>query len=363
MTVELVPTPTDEQSMLLDASARFMDSEHPMTTVRQRADGGTYDDDAYRRTAAELGWFGLLADEAHGGGSISGNGVVDAALIAAERGARLQPGPYVGHCVVVDALTTAGGHDAVLTELVAGETWATWTGASEGACTLRGDGDGVRLSGAVAVVADADVCTWLLIGARSRDGIAQVLVRTDAPGVTIRRLEAIDVTRHWCAIDLADVAISGDDVLDGGERAGQLAAVLLAAESVGAMRADFDVALQYAKDRIAFGRPIGSFQAIKHLLADSSLWLEMATGLAAAAATALGHGASDGPELAHAAKSFVAERGVELAQNCFQVFGGIGYTWEHDQHFLFRRLAADAVQFGSASSHRSQLLDTVGVTR
>jgi alkylation response protein AidB-like acyl-CoA dehydrogenase len=363
MTVELVPDPTVEQAMLLDASARFMDSEHSLATVRLRADGGPYDDTAYRSTAAELGWFGLLSDEARGGGSISGNGVVDAALIAAERGARLQPGPYVGHCVVVDALTAAGGHDAVVSGLVAGDAWATWTGASEESCTLRGDGDGFRLSGTVAVVADVDVCTWSLVGARSRDGVVQVLVRTDAPGVTVRPLEGIDVTRHWSAIELADVDINGDDVLGGGARAAQLAAVLLAAESVGAMRADFDVALQYAKDRIAFGRPIGSFQAIKHLLADSSLWLEMATGLVAAAASALGSDAPDGPELAHAAKSFVAERGVELAQNCFQVFGGIGYTWEHDQHFWFRRLAADAVQFGSASSHRSQLLDTVGVTR
>ena len=144
---------------------------------------------------------------------------------------------------------------------------------------------------------------------------------------------------------------------------GEVAAVLSAAESVGAMQADFDVALQYAKDRIAFGRPIGSFQAIKHLLADTSLWLEMAKGLVAAAATSLGSGAPDGPELAHAAKAFVAERGMELAQNCFQVFGGIGYTWEHDQHFWFRRLAADAECFGSAPSHRRQLLDTVGVAR
>src|SRR4051794_18253656 len=108
MTVDLVPAPTDEQAMLLDASVRFMDSEHPMTVVRQRADGGSYDDAAYRRTTAELGWYGLLADETRGGGSMSGNGVLDAALIAAERGAALQPGPFVGHNVVVDTLTGAG---------------------------------------------------------------------------------------------------------------------------------------------------------------------------------------------------------------------------------------------------------------
>src|SRR6476469_1268047 len=131
MTVDLVPAPTDEQAMLVDASVRFMESEHPLTTVRQRADGGSYNDAAYRRTAAELGWFGLLADEASGGGSISGNGLLDAALLATERGARLQPGPFVGHSVVVNVLSSAGGHDAVLTELLTGRAWATWADGSE----------------------------------------------------------------------------------------------------------------------------------------------------------------------------------------------------------------------------------------
>ncbi len=364
MTVDLVPAPTDEQAMLVDASARFMDSEHPLTSVRQRADGGEYDDDAYRATAADLGWFGLLADEARGGGSVSGNGLLDASLLAVERGARLQPGPFVGHSVVVHVLSSADGQDAVLTELVTGRAWATWADGSVRSCTLR-DGS---LSGSIAVAADADACGWLLVDAATDDGVARVLVRTGAPGVTVRPLEGLDVTRHWNAVELADVAVADDDHVRAGARLEEarpeeVAAVLTAAESVGAMQADFDLALQYSKDRIAFGRPIGSFQAIKHLLADSSLWLEMAKGLVAAAAIALGSGAADGRELAHAAKAFVAERGVELAQNCFQVFGGIGYTWEHDQHFWFRRLAADAEQFGSAAAHRVELLETVGVTR
>jgi alkylation response protein AidB-like acyl-CoA dehydrogenase len=341
MTVDLVPGPTDEQAMLVDASVRFMESEHPLTTVRACADGATYDDDAYRRTAAELGWFGMLADEAHGGGSMSGNGLLDAALVAAERGARLQPGPFVGHNVVVHALTAAGSHDDVLAHVVSGGAWATWVGTST-------------------VVADGASCRWLLVSA----GSSSVLLRSDAPGVDVRPLERLDVTRRWSAIEIDDSALAAGDVVDVSEaQLSEVAAVLAAAESVGAMQADFDTALQYAKDRIAFGRPIGSFQAIKHLLADTSLWLEMAKGLVAAAATALGSGAPDGAELAHAAKAFVAERGIELAQNCFQVFGGIGYTWEHAQHFYFRRLASDADCFGSAAAHRAQLLDTVGVTR
>jgi alkylation response protein AidB-like acyl-CoA dehydrogenase len=180
----------------------------------------------------------------------------------------------------------------------------------------------------------------------------------------MRALEGLDVTRRWSEVEFVEVQVASADVLDcSSADLSALAAVLVAAESLGAMQADFDLALQYAKDRIAFGRPIGSFQAIKHLLADTSLWLEMAKGLVAASATSLGSGAPDGAELAHAAKSFVAERGVELAQNCFQVFGGIGYTWEHDQHFWFRRLASDAECFGSSSAHREQLFELVGVDR
>src|SRR5262245_24034988 len=163
MTVDLVPTPTDEQAMLVDASVRFMESEHPLATVRACADGAAYDDAAYRRTGAELGWFGMLADEVHGGGSMSGNGMLDAALVAVERGARLQPGPFVGHNVVVDALTTSGARGDVLDELVSGDAWATWVDEP-------------------AVVADGSSCRWLLVST----GPASVLVRTDAPGVTVR---------------------------------------------------------------------------------------------------------------------------------------------------------------------------------
>ena len=114
------------------------------------------------------------------------------------------------------------------------------------------------------------------------------------------------------------------------------------------------MALQYAKDRTAFGRPIGSFQAIKHLLADTSLLLEMSKAMVDAAARAVGTGSSDASAVASMAKAFVADSGVELAQNCFQVFGGIGFTWEHDQHLYLRRLTTDAALYGDPSWHRER---------
>ncbi len=371
MSIGLVPGLTEEQAMLVDASARFMESEVPLSVIRARADGAARDDARYRATAAELGWFGLLADEAHGGGSASGNGVLDAALLSAERGARLQPGPFVGHSVVVHALVASGSPatDAVLADLVSGGSWATWAFAERPRAELTADGHALRLDGEVAVVADLEHCAWVLVPAVGPDGDTQVLLGTDAPGVDVRPLDGLDVTRAWGALHLDGVGVEPDAVIgEPGVATDELvadqlrlAAVLTAAESVGAMHTDLGSAVQYAKDRIAFGRPIGSFQGLKHLIADASLGLEMATGLVAAAAEALGAGAPDGAQLAHAAKAFVAEQGVELAHDCFQVYGGIGYTWEHDQHLYLRRLAADAAAFGSARFHRSLLLEAAGV--
>jgi alkylation response protein AidB-like acyl-CoA dehydrogenase len=371
MSVGLLATLTDEQSLLLEASIRFMESEYPMSSVRRFADGSGYDDRAYRATAAQLGWTGFFAEGLPVGGSVSGNGLVDAAMVAAERGARLQPGPFVGHSVVVDALSTTSLYcgPAAIESLIDGAAWATWAFEKEPGCSIRRDGEAWRLDGHVSVTADAAVCDYLLVTARGPDGHAQVLIPTDHAGVSIRRLEGIDVTREWFAITLDAVAIAGEFLLEEPgprsearvERASQLAAVLTAAETVGAMHTDLEQATAYSLDRIAFGRPIGSFQAVKHLLANCSLWLEMAKGIVSAAATALGNADPDGPQLAHAAKSFVAERSLEVAHGCFQVYGGIGFTWEHDQHLYFRRIAADAANFGSAASHRQELLNAAGM--
>jgi alkylation response protein AidB-like acyl-CoA dehydrogenase len=134
-----------------------------------------------------------------------------------------------------------------------------------------------------------------------------------------------------------------------------VALVLTVSESVGAMNRIFEITLDYAKARTAFGRPIGSFQAIKHSLADTGLLLEMAQGMATAAARAVGDERPDAGEVASMAKSLVGDNGVALSQNCFQTFGGIGYTWEHDQHLFLRRLAMDALLYGEPAAHRERI--------
>jgi alkylation response protein AidB-like acyl-CoA dehydrogenase len=377
---------TGDQELLRDTTARFIDATCPLTRVRELSAGERDAGPDYRRQAAELGWFAMLVAEEHGGGRISDNAVVDAAIIADARGALLQPGPFVGTNVVAYALSEAGDadqHAKVLTPLLSGETSATW--AAAGAAGEWDAGAGVHavergggfvLSGTKTLVHDGDSTDWVLVTTSTdvrstgagATGIAQFLVTPDTPGVTARRLDGLDVTRsfselHFDGVELPASAVVGEpgaaaDLVD---RQLAIAAVLLAAESVGAMDHDFELALEYSKARIAFGRPIGSFQAVKHLLADTSLVLEMSKAVVAEAARAVGEGRHDAAEIASMAKAFIGDHAVELAHNCWQVFGGIGYTWEHDQHLYLRRLTTDAALYGDADWHRERICRLAGL--
>jgi alkylation response protein AidB-like acyl-CoA dehydrogenase len=364
------PDPTSDQELLVETSRRFIEASCPLTAVRDKGPEGG--DAAYREQAASLGWFAMLVPEELGGGSVSGNGVLDAALIAEARGAALQPGAFVGTNVVAHALSLEGSAEQrtdVLTTLLTGLGDATWAVSGPG-----GDGDpwagvkaqqrseGFVLEGTKVAVQDADTAAWMLVTAAGGPGPSQFLVPLGTPGVRCEPLDGLDLTRRFCRVTFDAVELAPESLVgafagagDAVERQLQIACVLTVAESVGAMDHDFEVALQYSKDRIAFGRPIGSFQAIKHLLADTSLLLEMSKAMAVAAASAVGTQAADAGQVASMAKAFVGDGAVELGQNCFQTFGGIGYTWEHDQHLYLRRLTADAALYGDPLWHRERL--------
>jgi alkylation response protein AidB-like acyl-CoA dehydrogenase len=369
---------TDEQRALLDVSTRFMEDTCPLRAVRD----GTWKDDAfagsYRRQAAELGWYSMLVPESMGGGSISGNGVLDAALIAYKRGGLLQPGSFAGTNVVTYAVAHAGSNelrDTVLPTLLSGETSASWaptrvddSGRADGGIDAQPTDDGgVELSGITRPMQDVDPSSWLLVTCTSAAGPTQAVVAAGAPGVTITALDSLDITRRFAEVRFdrarvpAAAVVGTPDAEDLLARQLAIACTLITAESVGAMDHDFEMTVQYAKDRIAFGRPIGSFQAVKHQLADASLALEMSKAIASAAARTVGAEDHYGPEAASMAKAFVGEAGVDLAQTCFQVFGGIGYTWEHDQHLYLRRITTDAGLFGDPAWHREHLCQLAGL--
>ncbi len=363
---------SSDQELVRETTARFIESACPLETVRALADDHADAGPEYRRQAAELGWFAMLVPEDLGGGNVSGNGVADAAIIAEERGKVLQPGPFVPTNVVAGALAVDGDdeqREKALAQILAGEAVATWAVASAAGDWSPGRGvragprgGGFALSGATGFVQDADQADWILVTASSDAGLSQFLVPANSPGVTVARLDGLDITRRFCAVDFDDVEVPASALVgvEGGaaaavERQLDVALALTVAEMVGAMDRDFETALDYAKARTAFGRPIGSFQAVKHLLADTSLALEMSKAMAVAAAKAVGRDTDDATEIASMAKAFVSDRAVDLAHNCFQVFGGIGYTWEHDQHLYLRRLTTDAALYGDASWHRERI--------
>jgi alkylation response protein AidB-like acyl-CoA dehydrogenase len=363
---------TNDQELLRDTTARFVETACPVARVRELADGGADAGADYLRQAAELGWFAMLVPEALGGGNVSGHGVLDAVILAEERGRLLQPGPFVPMNVVARTVATDGSdaqRDEVLGGIVAGELRATWAVADPsgdwspaGGVEATAKGATVVLTGAKALVQDADLADWLLVAAGAGAGVTQVLVRGDAPGLRITPRAGFDPSRRLCDVRFDDVEVPVAWVVGepGGAAAAldrqlDLAVVLTVAESVGAMDQIFAAVLDYAKVRTAFGRPIGSFQAVKHLLADTSLILEQSKAIAVAAAHALQDERPDAAEVASIAKSFVGDGGIDLVQNCWQVFGGIGYTWEHDLHLYLRRLTADASLYGEPAWHRERV--------
>jgi alkylation response protein AidB-like acyl-CoA dehydrogenase len=367
------PSASEDQKLILETSARLMDQLCPLAQVR----AGAYRDAefalAYRRRASELGWFSMLVPDDLGGGSVSGNGLLDTTLIAFERGRRLQPAPFVGTNVVALALAQAGSPDQTakaLPRLMSGEASAAWvpppTGPGRG-ITATSASSGYVFSGRATHVQDANGAAWLLVTAESDDGVVQALIEPASPGLTITPLDSLDITRGFAEVELdrlevpAAAVVGEGDARDLVDRQLAVACVLTTAESVGAMDHDFEVALQYAKDRIAFGRPIGSFQAIKHMLADTSLMLEMSKAIILAAANSVGADDGYGLESASMAKAFVGDCGIDLAQNCFQIFGGIGFTWDHDQHLYLRRITTDAALFGDPSWHRERLCRLAGL--
>jgi alkylation response protein AidB-like acyl-CoA dehydrogenase len=372
------PDLTDDQQLLRETTERFIETEYPLTRVRARAEEHGPVPAAYWSQGAELGWFSLLAPEELGGGSISGSGLLDLAILAEERGRFVQPGPFIDTNVVVTALAEHGSDEqrsSVLPALMAGEAPAAWALAdpagnwlAEAGLSCEASSDGYVLRGTKGCVVEASSAAWFLVSTVTPEGPTQFLVSADAPGVHVDELHGFDFTRTFADVRFDDVVVSHDHVVgtlggarDSIDRQLQIADVLCVAESVGAMGQLFDVTLQYAKDRTAFGRPIGSFQAVKHQIADTSMLLELSMAASTSAARSVQEGGADAGEAISMAKAYVAESGVELAHACWQNFGGIAYTWEHDFHLYLRRLTADSALYGSAAWHRERVVSLAGL--
>ena len=295
----------------------------------------------------------------------------DAVIVAEERGRFVQPGPFVATNVVAFALARDGSAEqqsAHLPALASGERAASWafTGRSGipevGAVRATVSADGYILEGTASLVPEGPSADLFLVSAQDGDGVTQFVVDATAPGVSVTQLEGLDLTRRFADVRFDGAAVPASAVLGAPARAQasveaqlDLALALTLAESIGAMRQLAEITVDYAKARTAFGRPIGSFQALKHILADISFWAEVSTAAAGAAAEAVADARPTASEIVSIAKAYVGDAGTQVAQQCLQVHGGIGFTWEHDLHFYLRRLAADRVLYGDPEWHRERI--------
>lgn len=363
---------TDDQAFFRDTTRKFLDSEMPTTRVRElesHPDG--FERDWWKR-GAELGWTALLVPAEQGGGSFSKDGLQDLVLVAEEMGRVVAPGPLVAVNIVVLGLCGRGTpeqREELLPGLMSGELIGTWAVVEGGAwdasrISFRAErsGSDYVLTGTKTMVEAGGVADVLLVTALAGEEQINLLVPAETPGVTVRPMGSMDIVRRFSAIRFDGARVPATAILGSGattnedcERFLQVASVLQCHETNGGISHVFEMTTQYAADRFAFGRPLNSYQALKHRFADMKMWLEGCHGIATHAARAVGERAANAAELTSAAKAYIGERSTDLIQDCVQLHGGIGVTWEHDLHLYLRRATVNRVTYGTPTEHRERI--------
>jgi alkylation response protein AidB-like acyl-CoA dehydrogenase len=364
---------TSDQEFFLETTRRFLDERVTTAALRDMRDDPVGFGEDYWKQGAELGWTSMLVSEADGGGTVSGRAVPDLALVAYEIGRHAAPGPLVPTNVAAAALSRWGTDEqkqTVLAGLLTGEVVAAWCHDEPGRphrlgevhVTAEAGGDTIGLSGVKAPVEAGGQAQHLLVTARTGEGLTQLLVPSDAPGVTVRPMEGLDLTRRFATVVFEDVELPLSAVVGtAGDAATaidwelQVAIATQLAEMVGAMDRALAMTIEWSFDRYSFGRPLASYQELKHRFADMKLWLEASHAIADAAAGAVEDGAPNAWDMLSAGKAYVGHYGVELMHDCVQIHGGIGVTFEHDLHLFLRRVTVDSMQYGSVTEHRERL--------
>ncbi|WP_292990414.1 acyl-CoA dehydrogenase family protein [Mycobacterium sp.] len=354
-----------EKILFANTTQAFLQKEVPLTRVRGLHSEGVSFEPAWWRRAAELGWTALLVPEELGGGSVSGDGVADLAMVAEQLGKTVAPGPLFPVSTVLAALVDSAdpqSHADTIEALIGGEAIASWAvyepgrgwAPHEPSVTATATDSGYRIDGVKDRVEAGAQSDLLLVVARTDDGPRQFLVPTDASGVQIEPQQSIDMVKQYARVQFDGVEVDraaevvGVDLLD---RQSQIAQVLQCAEVVGILQTVFDFTVAWALDRHSFGRPLASYQALKHRFADMKMWLEACRATTAAAVTAISSRSADASLSASIAASYVGEMATEIIQACVQMHGGIGVTWEHDLHLYLRRAALYRSMFGTPEEH------------
>jgi alkylation response protein AidB-like acyl-CoA dehydrogenase len=364
---------TEDQDFFRETTERFLAEQVPPDALRSLRDDPAGFDPAYWRRGAELGWTSLLVGAEHGGGTISGAGLVDLSLVAYEFGRHAAPGPLVATNAVAATLSAHGAAPEVLAHLLSGEVIASWCPPVSGpdgwqpTLEARRVGSDVVLWGEGRLVESAQQADYFLVTCRGEAGVTQVLAPAATPGVTCAAMQTVDLTRRFGIVTFDDailpldaiVGVVGEATADV-DRQFQLSLAMLNAESVGTMQTGFDMTVEWAFDRYSFGRPLASYQALKHRFADMLMWLEASHAISDAACLATETGAESAAELASAAKAYIGQYGTELLQDCVQMHGGIGVTFEHDLHLYLRRFTVDRALAGTPADHRQRIAALLG---
>jgi alkylation response protein AidB-like acyl-CoA dehydrogenase len=362
---------SDEQKQLKDQARRFLADKCPTQAVRAVLEGPEPFDRKLWQALAEMGYMGTAIPEQYGG---LGAGYLELCIIAEELGRALAPVPFASSIYLAAEFLLAAGSDAQkkawLPLLASGEKIGCFAHA-EGAgrvspATIQLRASGNRLNGTKMAVLDGDVADIAVVTARAAGGdqardISLFLVDLNGPGVTRSTMQTIDPTRSQAKLSF-DGAI-GEPLGAAGEgwwlvsAVLDRAAVLTAFEQIGGAERALEMARDYALERIAFGRPIGSFQAIKHMLADMYVTLTLGRSNAYYGAWALSTGAALLAEAAATARVSATQAYQQCARNCIQVHGGMGFTWQFDCHLHYRRSNALALSLGSQSQWEDLLIE------
>ncbi len=374
---------TEEQLELRETARSFLAEEAGPAAVRAAMESELgYDPALWKKIGAELGWTAVVIPEAHGG-----LGLTWVELVALQEviGEALAPSPFFASvCLAANAILASGDEAqqrALLPGIAAGQTRATlalseasgrWEAAGIGATCERSGSDYV-LRGAKRYVLDGASADLLLVAARAPSsqgdaGVSLFALPSETPGLVRTALPTLDQTRRLAELRLDGVSAPASARLgpEGGawpalETALQRAAIALAAEQLGGAQRALDLAVAYAKERVQFGRPIGSFQAIKHKLADVMVQVEAARSAVYYAGCVAAEGGAALPAAASMAKAAATDAFTFATAHALQVFGGVGFTWEYDIHLYFKRARSSASLLGNASTHRELVARAIGL--
>jgi alkylation response protein AidB-like acyl-CoA dehydrogenase len=369
-----------EQDELRASVRRFLADRAPLTRVRELMDTEDgLDQGVWEQAGAQLGLQGLAIPEAYGGAGFT---FAEQAIVLEEFGAALYGGPYLASAVLAATALLAspdeGARRELLPGIASGETIATLAFTEDdgswdpGAIRLAAakDGEDWRLDGHKSFVLDGVTAGLILAVAATDAGLSLFAVQPDAVqadtgGLSRTALPTLDQTRKLARLEFAGtparlIGSPGDAaaILD---RTLDVAAIALAAEQLGGAQRALDMAVDYAKLRHQFGRPIGSFQTIKHRCADLLLEVESLRSAVGYAAAAVAEGSAEIPVLASLAKAYASETYFHAAAENIQIHGGIGFTWEHDAHLYFKRAKSSELFLGDAAYHRERLATRIGL--